>query len=325
MGVQEKRKSHLMLPELQNLLLSAIAIILSLFITAAIMLASGYHPFEAFRALLDGAFGSRNSIATTLGKTIPLVFVGLACAYSNKGGLFNIGCEGQLYIGGLAATVTALQMQGMPRVLVLTASFAAGMLAGGLVGGVNGFLKAKLNINEVLVAIMLNYILKFFASYCVHGPLQDPESSVAQTTAIGENYMLTKLVPKSQLTTAVLIGILLAVLLYLFFNKTRAGFNIRAVGENGTAAQASGIDTDSDYDDGCEWCISCTDRYYGSIWKDREICGWFFTRLWLYRYCSGSVRKKSSVRRAIERTFVWNHGIRGNENELHSRSIYQYD
>ena len=82
MGVQEKRKSHLMLPELQNLLLSAIAIILSLFITAAIMLASGYHPIEAFRALLDGAFGSRNSMATTLGKTIPLVFVGLACAYS---------------------------------------------------------------------------------------------------------------------------------------------------------------------------------------------------------------------------------------------------
>lgn len=85
MGVKGKRTSYIMLPELQNLLLSAIAIILSLFITAVIMLASGYHPFEAFRALLDGAFGSRNSMATTLGKTIPLVFVGLACAYSNRG------------------------------------------------------------------------------------------------------------------------------------------------------------------------------------------------------------------------------------------------
>ena len=241
MGVKGKRTSYIMLPELQNLLLSAIAIILSLFITAVIMLASGYHPFVAFRALLDGAFGSRNSMATTLGKTIPLVFVGLACAYSNRGGLFNIGCEGQLYIGGLAATVTALQMQGMPRALVLAAAFVTGMLAGGLAGGVTGFLKAKLNINEVLVAIMLNYILKFFASYCVHGPIQDPKSSVAQTAAIGDKYMLTKLVPKSQLTTAFLIGILLAVLLYLFFSKTRAGFNIRAVGENGTAAQASGI------------------------------------------------------------------------------------
>ena len=186
MGVKGKRTSYIMLPELQNLLLSAIAIILSLFITAVIMLASGYHPFEAFRALLDGAFGSRNSMATTLGKTIPLVFVGLACAYSNRGGLFNIGCEGQLYIGGLAATVTALQMQGMPRALVLAAAFVTGMLAGGLAGGVTGFLKAKLNINEVLVAIMLNYILKFFASYCVHGPIQDPKSSVAQTAAIGD-------------------------------------------------------------------------------------------------------------------------------------------
>ena len=106
------------------------------------------------RDRLDGAFGSRNSMATTLGKTIPLVFVGLACAYSNRGGLFNIGCEGQLYIGGLAATVTALQMQGMPRALVLAATFVTGMLAGGLAGGVTGFLKAKLNINEVLVCLL---------------------------------------------------------------------------------------------------------------------------------------------------------------------------
>ena len=241
MTLKEKNKIYAMLPELRNLLLSVIAIILSLFVTAVIMLISGYHPVEAFRVLLEGAFGSKNSIATTLGKTTPLIFVGMACAYSNKGGLFNIGCEGQLYIGALAATYAALMMHGMPRTLVLAATFSSGMLAGGLVGGLNGFLKAKLNISEVLVAIMLNYILRFFTSYCAHGPLKDPASSVAQTVAIGDNYMLTKLVPKSQLTTALLIGILLAVILYFFFSKTRAGFNIRAVGENGTAAQASGI------------------------------------------------------------------------------------
>ncbi len=257
MGVKGKNKIHMVLPELQNLLLSAIAIVLSLLITTVIMLFSGYHPLEAFLALLDGAFGSKNSMATTLGKTIPLVFVGLACAYSNKGGLFNIGCEGQLYIGGLAATVTALQMQGLPKLSVLVVSFGIGMLAGGLAGGVVGFLKAKLNINEVLVAIMLNYILKLFASYCVHGPLQDPESSVAQTVAIGDNYMLTKLIPKSQLTTALIIGIILAILLYLFFSKTRAGFNIRAVGENGTAAQASGI--------GMTWTVIMTMAVSGAL------------------------------------------------------------
>lgn len=238
-GVRVNAKSAI--PGLKNIFWSLMAIVLSLIITAIIMLFSGYQPVTAFSALIDGAFGSSHSVATTLGKTTPLIFVGLACAYSNKGGLFNIGCEGQLYIGAFAAAVTAIGLQGLPRIVVLLASFLAGMFAGALAGGVTGFLKARLRINEVLVAIMLNYILKFFSSYWVHGPLQDPDSSVAQTVSIGERYMLTALLPKSQMTTALIIGILLAVVLYLFFAKTRAGFNIRAVGENPLAAQASGI------------------------------------------------------------------------------------
>ena len=96
-------------------------------------------------------------------------------------------------------------------------------------------------INEVLVAIMLNYIMRYLTSYFVHGPLKDPKANVAQTVAVNENYMLTKLVPKTQLTTALLLALVIAVLMYFFFKKTRTGFNIRAVGENRLAAQASGI------------------------------------------------------------------------------------
>ena len=155
------------------------------------MLVSGENPINAFQALLAGALGSKTAIATTLGKTVPLLFVGMACAFSNKAGLFNIGCEGQLYIGALTATATALAMQGLPRFLVILVSFLTGMMSGALVGGFNGLLKAKLNINEVLVAIMLNYIMKFFASYCVHGPMKDPKSKVMQSPSIGQEYMLT--------------------------------------------------------------------------------------------------------------------------------------
>lgn len=253
----EVKRKNVTAPHLQDLFFSVIAIILSLLITAIIMLFSGYDPMEAAGAMLAGAFGSRNAVATTLGKAVPLMFVGLACAYSNKGGLFNIGCEGQLYIGGFAATVTALQMRGMPGTIVLPASFAVGMLAGGIAGGLNGFLKAKLNLNEVLVAIMLNYILRFFVSYCVHGPMQDPASSVAQTVAVGDDYMLRKLIPKSQLTTALFLAVILAVLFYVFFRKTRAGFHIRAVGENSGAAQASGI--------GMTWTVIMTMAVSGAL------------------------------------------------------------
>ena len=116
-----------------------------------------------------------------------------------------------------------------------------GAIAGGMVGALNGLLKAKLQINEVIVAIMLNYICKFLTSHYVNGPLKEEGSQTAKTVAIGDEYMLSKLVPKTQLTSAIIIALVLVVVLYLFFEKTRMGYNIRAVGENPKAAQAAGI------------------------------------------------------------------------------------
>lgn len=235
MGKNEKLKKTL-----GDLLISVAAIFFSLVIAALIMLVAGYNPIQAFAAMLDGAFGSMSSIANTLAKSTPLIFVGLACAFANKGGIFNIGAEGQLYMGAFAATLAAL-LQGMPRLVLIVVSILVGALAGGLVGSFNGLLKAKLKINEVIVAIMLNYVCKFLTSHFVNGPLKEEDSQTAKTIHIGEENMLTNLVPKTQLTTALIIALVLVVVLYFFFEKTRAGYNIRAVGENPLAAQASGI------------------------------------------------------------------------------------
>ena len=112
--------------------------------------------------MIEGAFGSKNAFANTLSKSIPLLFTGLAVAFANKGGIFNIGGEGQLYAGAMASTVTALMMQGAPRFLVIFCSFCAGMLAGACVGAIIGAAKIKLQVNEVVVAIMLNYIIQYF-------------------------------------------------------------------------------------------------------------------------------------------------------------------
>ena len=226
---------------LRDLGTSVAAILLSLLVSAVIMLIARYNPIDAFSAMLDGAFGSRNAIANTLAKATPLIFVGLACAFANKGGVFNIGGEGQLYMGAFFAAITGLAMQGMPRLVVIVTCLLVGAIAGGLVGAFNGFLKAKLQINEVIVAIMLNYICKFLTSHYVNGPLKEEGSQTAKTVAIGDQYMLSKLVPKTQLTTALVIALVLVVVLYFFFEKTRMGYNIRAVGENPRAAQAAGI------------------------------------------------------------------------------------
>ena len=226
---------------LQDLGTSLAAILLSLVVSAIIMLIASYNPADAFSAMLDGAFGSRNAIANTLAKSTPLIFVGLACAFANKGGVFNIGGEGQLYMGAFFAAIAALAMQGLPRLVVIVTCLLVGAIAGGLVGAFNGFLKAKLQINEVIVAIMLNYICKFLTSHYVNGPLKEEGSQTAKTVAIGDEYMLSKLVPKTQLTSALLIALVLVVVLYFFFEKARMGYNIRAVGENPRAAQAAGI------------------------------------------------------------------------------------
>ena len=226
---------------MNEIVLSVAAIVLSLVLASLIMVMSGYNPIVAYSAMLEGAFGSTNAIANTLAKTTPLLLVGLACAFANKGGIFNIGGEGQLYMGAFCAAVVALNMQGMPRLIVIAVCLVVGAIAGGMVGSFNGFLKAKLQINEVIVAIMLNYICKFTTSHFVNGPLKEEGSQAAVTAAIADEYFLTKLIPKTQLTTAFIMALILVVVLYFFFEKTRMGYNIRAVGENPRAAQAAGV------------------------------------------------------------------------------------
>ena len=138
---------------LEQLYLSIFAIILSLLITALIMLVSGENPINAFQALLAGALGSKTAIATTLGKTVPLLFVGMACAFSNKAGLFNIGVGGQYCIGICISLYAALAWHLPWYVCILLAVLVAAAW-----GALSGVFKAFFNVNEVIACIMTNWI-----------------------------------------------------------------------------------------------------------------------------------------------------------------------
>ena len=220
-------------PIVRTLLISLASIALSLVVAAIIMLLSGYDPLLAYSAMLSGAFGSTTSIASTLAKSVPLMFTGLSCAVAYKGGLFNIGGEGQLYMGALAATLVALGLGGIvPPVVLIALAVLAGMAAGGLVGAATGFLKARMHLHEVVVAIMLNYIVKFFTSYLLNGSLREEGSMIAQSPSFGQENMMTALIPKTQLTTAFILAIIAAVAVYFIFRFTRFGYEIRTVGVN---------------------------------------------------------------------------------------------
>ena len=219
---------------------SLAAIGIAILVGALFILLSGESPIEAYGALLKGALGSPKSIANTISKSIPLAFTGLAVALGSRCGMLNIGAEGQLHAGAMAAVLTALSLSSFPAPVVLIVSIIAGILAGMIVGGIPGFFKARLNTNEVIVAIMLNYICTLFTSWLVNGPVKS-DGSTAQTEVLPEGVWLGRLIPQTQLTTALFILIAVAVLMYIFLWKTSVGYQLRAVGANPSAAGTAGI------------------------------------------------------------------------------------
>lgn len=226
--------------QMSELKKSLAAIGIAILVGALFILLSGESPIEAYGALLKGALGSPKSIANTISKSIPLAFTGLAVALGSRCGMLNIGAEGQLHAGAMAAVLTALSLSAFPAPIVLIVSIIAGILAGMIVGGISGFFKARLNTNEVIVAIMLNYICTLFTSWLVNGPVKS-DGSTAQTEVLPEGVWLGRLIPKTQLTTALFILIAVAILMYIFLWKTSVGYQLRAVGANPSAAGTAGI------------------------------------------------------------------------------------
>ncbi len=146
-----------------NILVPVLAILGALLISGLLIAAYGANALAAYAALFSGAFGSPAAWATTLARTIPLVFTGLAVTYGYRGGFFNVGVEGQLFMGGLAGAWVALTFADWPGWLLIPASMLGAAVAGALLAAIPGILKATRNTNEVLTSILLNYIvLQFF-------------------------------------------------------------------------------------------------------------------------------------------------------------------
>lgn len=158
-----ERLQQRLLEQSFNILLPILTIVAALAVSSILIIAWGANVWQAYQALFSGAFGSSNAIATTLTYWVPLVLTGLAVTYAFRAGFFNIGMEGQLYLGALAGTWVALTFAQMPGWLLIPTAIAAAALAGGLLAVVPGILKAARGVNEVLSTLLLNYIvLQFF-------------------------------------------------------------------------------------------------------------------------------------------------------------------
>lgn len=227
-------------------LLPLLAVPAALLIGAFLLLIFKVNPLEAYWQLLKGAFGDVSGITQTLVKATPLLLVGLGVCIAFRGGIINIGGEGQFIAGALAATAFSVGIPNLPRFIILPLSLLCGVLAGGLWGGLPGILKSRLGVNEILSTVMMNAIAVQLSNFLLRGPMIDPAeleagTQIAQSALLPKAVWLTKLVPRTLLHSGAIIAVILAVLVFIFLWRTSIGYRIRAVGSNPEAARYAGI------------------------------------------------------------------------------------
>jgi len=223
------------LPGLGALVAPAVA----LGVVALGLLALGHAPGPALVALLRGAFGDADAIATTLMKACPLLLTGVAVALSFRGGVWNIGAEGQLVLGALAATAVATRLlPGAPAPILLPACALAGAAGGALLASIAGALRARRGVSEVISTILLNFIALQALALAVHGPLQEASGAYPQSEALPAAALLPAF---GRVHAGVLGAVLVALAAAWGLFRTPEGFRLRAVGLSPVAARFAGI------------------------------------------------------------------------------------
>ena len=224
---------------LRQFVTPAAALLLALLASSLVMLAFHADPVTAFGALARGAFGSKQGFAETLVQTAALIFAGLGVAVAFRAGLFNIGAEGQLVVGGLCTAIAGAALHA-PSVVEIPLCLLAGAAGGAVWGGIAGALRARFGASEVITTIMLNYIAFLGSNYLVSGPLRgDPNAP--ETAPIAATAVMAPIVAGTRLTAALPLAIALALFLWWWLGRTVAGYELRAVGKSERAARYAGV------------------------------------------------------------------------------------
>jgi len=249
---------------LKELLWPLVAVVEAFTVGGIVILALGDNPIEAYRLLLSSSFGSLRDVGWMLHYATPLIFTGLAVAVALRCGLLNIGAEGQLYVAAFAAAWVGIKLGGtvvtvgaeqqnwswasLPAILLVPLCIAAAIIAGAVWGGIPGVLKAKFGSHEVINTIMLNFIGIALVSYFTQYYYKIPGDPILQTAPIGENATIPQLSsfipglpPDVPLNVAFIIAIFACIAVWIFLWKTKWGYELRAVGENPSAAEYGGI------------------------------------------------------------------------------------
>ncbi len=239
-------------PRYLGWLVPVLSVAAALVATAVLLAVFGVNPFETYRAMWDGAFGGLfggdvYSLSETLVRATPLILAGLAVAVSFKMKFWNIGAEGQLVMGGIAASGVALflpgAVPGIPQNAVVYGLLMGGaaILAGAAWALVPALLRAYLNVNEIITTLMLNYVAILWYSHLFTSVWNDPQGFGFPGSALFERFTWFPRFFDTRLHFGLVLGLIAAVFVWVLFDRTRFGYEIRLIGDNPEAARFAGV------------------------------------------------------------------------------------
>lgn len=228
-------------PVWMRTLLPIIAIPVTFLLTSIIILMAGANPFTAYYNFLIAPLASKSSAIEVLVKSTPLLLTGAAVAFAFKGGYWNIGAEGQLYAGAIAAAFVGTILVDVPPIIGIPA-----MIIGGFVGGLlwalpSAILKVKLGVDEVVTTLLMNSIVLNVTSFLLNGPWRNPVSMWPQSPEIQPGTMFPQLLPRTRLHFGIIVAVLVILITWFVINRTSFGLKMRAIGLSKEGARFAGI------------------------------------------------------------------------------------
>jgi simple sugar transport system permease protein len=233
-----------------------LGVIVGLFIGAILIALAGADPIGAYQTLYTGAFGGSRQIIATILQAGPILLIGLGLSAAFKAKVWNIGAEGQYFMGALLGGVIGLYFPSIPRPLLIIAILVGGVIGGSLWALIPAFLKIKQGVNEIISTLMLNYIAILFMTYLTRGPLQDPNGYLPVSAQLDPGARLPRLFD-TRVHIGILIAVILVPLVYALLWSTPLGFRLRAVGARASVAKYAGVNV--------EWMITFALIFSGAL------------------------------------------------------------
>jgi general nucleoside transport system permease protein len=217
------------------------AIIVTFLLTSLLLLLAKANPFTAFYNFLIAPLSNSVSAIEVLVKATPLLFTGAAVTFAFAAGYWNIGAEGQLYAGAIAAAAMGISVKGLPAILAILLMIAAGFAAGMAWALIPALLKIKLAVDEVVTTLLMNTVILFFVSFLLNGVWRDPISGWPQSPTIANEAIFPKLIPMARLHLGFILAWIVIGIVYLVLRRSALGLRMRSIGLNPEAARFAGV------------------------------------------------------------------------------------